>query len=259
MSTTKIMSAPARPLPRELDRAKERRGLGLGLGVLLLGNRVRDDARAGLHTPQAALDHRRPDRDREVAVAGGVEVADGAAVDPAPAALQRIDQLHRPDLGRPRERARRKTGGESIRRAGSIAETPADLGDQVLDVGELLDAGEADDLDGPDLADAPEVVARQVHEHDVLGALLGVRAQARRERLVLRRCAAAGRRPGDRPRLDLRPRQRTSISGEEPSTVASRVSRKKRYGDGLSARSARYTSNGSTPSRAVQRWEMTAW
>ena len=59
-----------------------------------------------------------PDRDRRVEVAVVAEVADRAAVQPAPLAFRGGDQLHRPDLRRAAQRAR---PGTPTRRASSAS------------------------------------------------------------------------------------------------------------------------------------------
>ena len=55
-----------------------------------------------------------PDGDRGVGVAGEVEVADDAAVQPAPGRLQLVDDLHRPRLRRPGQRAGREAGRHRV-------------------------------------------------------------------------------------------------------------------------------------------------
>jgi hypothetical protein len=69
-------------------------------------------------------------------------------------------------------------------------------------VREALDLRVAGDRDGADLAHAAEVVAREVDEHHVLRALLGIAGERGRQPLVLRRVRAAPDGAGDRPRLD---------------------------------------------------------
>ena len=67
------------------------------------------------------------------------------------------------------------------------------------DVGVALDHQRSFGLDRADLGDAADVVAAEVDEHDVLGALLGVGQQLGLERAVLgvvaprRRVPASGR------------------------------------------------------------------
>ena len=90
-----------------------------------------------------------------------------------------------------------------------------------------LDGHERLDLDGAVLAHAPEVVAAEVDEHDVLGALLLVREQVLGDRAVLLRVAAARAGAGDRARRRRARRSTvTSGSGEAPTTWKSSKSRK---------------------------------
>ena len=208
----------ARKRAAALDSASAYSFSGIGVG---------DDAGAGLDAPDPLLDDRRADRDRQVAVAGGVEVADRAAVDPPPRGFERVDELHGADLRRAGQRARpESTRPARPRRVRPAASAPADLGDEVLHVRELLDGRVARDAHAADLADAAQVVAREIDEHHVLGPLLGVGQQrARPARVLLRRRAARQRCPRSGRVSTSRPRQRTSISGEEPRTLASRVSR----------------------------------
>ena len=62
--------------------------------------------------------------------------------------------------------------------------SPVDLRDEVHDVRVALDLEQLGDADGARLADPAEVVARQVDEHQVLGALLLVALELVRERVV---------------------------------------------------------------------------
>ena len=73
-----------------------------------------------------------------------------------------------------------------------------DRGLEVHDVAVAADLHELDHLDGARLADPAEVVAAEVDEHHVLGALLGVGEQLGLQGGVLRRVAAARLGAGDR-------------------------------------------------------------
>ena len=64
-----------------------------------------------------------------------------------------------------------------------------------------LDGAERRHAHGARQADAREVVAREVDDHDVLGAVLGVRREVGRERRVEQRVVVARPRALDRPRL----------------------------------------------------------
>ncbi len=67
------------------------------------------------------------------------------------------------------------------------------------DVRVALDLLERGDLHGPRRGDAPEVVARQIDQHRVLGVLLGVPGQLGRQGAVLFGGLAARPRARDRP------------------------------------------------------------
>ena len=101
-----------------------------------------------------------------------------------------------------------------------------------------------------DLGDAPDVVAAEVHEHDVLGALLLVAPQLLGQPLIFVRRRPAPPRAGDRMRLDV-----PALDAHEhlrrgaDDRVAAPIRMKNMYGDGLMCRSARYTSNGDAVGR----------
>ena len=71
------------------------------------------------------------------------------------------------------------------------------------DVGVALDEHLLGDLDGADLGDAADVVAAEIEQHQMLGALLRIGQQVGGERLVLGRRCAAPARAGDRADGDL--------------------------------------------------------
>jgi len=68
----------------------------------------------------------------------------------------------------------------------------------------VLDLHQLGHLHGAEAADATEVVASEVHEHEVLGPLLLVGQEIARDRVVATPVVARPR-PRDRPRLDFRP------------------------------------------------------
>ena len=71
------------------------------------------------------------------------------------------------------------------------------------DVAEILDLAQLRDAHGTGIADAADVIAREIDEHGVLRAFLRVRREICRERRVLRRVFAALARTGDRISEDL--------------------------------------------------------
>ena len=89
------------------------------------------------------------------------------------------------------------------------------------------------------LADAAEVVAAEVDEHHVLGALLLVGEQVLGDPRVLGRVAPRGRVPAIGRVETWRPVTVSSGSGLAPAIWKSRKSRKYMYGLGLTTRSPR--------------------
>ena len=127
-------------------------------------------------------------------VAGVVGVEDGAAVDAAAGGLQFLDDLHGADFGRAGERSGGEAGAEGVDGGELRAELPSIVADQVHDVRVALDVHEICHLDGAVFADAADVVAAEVDEHDVLGAflLVGGASRARRRGRLLRSRRAGG-------------------------------------------------------------------
>ena len=110
-----------------------------------------------------------------------------------------------------------------------VAQFALDVGDDVHDVAVALDEEAVGHLDRADLGDAADVVAAEIEQHQMLGALLGVGEQLGGERGVLGRRLAAPARAGDR--ADARPcrsRTRTRISGLETTIWKPPKSRKQR-------------------------------
>ena len=79
-----------------------------------------------------------------------------------------------------------------------VAQLALDVGDDVHDVAVALDEEAVGHLDRADLGDAADVVAAEVEQHQMLGALLRIGEQFGGERLILGRRLAARPRAGDR-------------------------------------------------------------
>ncbi len=162
---------------------------------------------------RAVAEQRGADGDRGVGVAGEVQIADAAAVQTAPGRLQFVDDLHRAGLGGTGEGAGREARGEHVEGGAAGGHLAGDGGDDVHHVRVALDGHEVDHLDRAGLADPAEVVAAEVDQHQVLGALLGVGEEFLGERLVLLRGGPAVPGAGDgvdhrAPVLDLDQRLR---------------------------------------------------
>ena len=146
--------------------------LHLGLGV-----RVGHDPAPGLEVHLAVLDEARADVDAGVELARVGQVADGAAVGAALHGLDLVDDLHGADLGGARQRACGQRGAHRVHGADALAQRARHRRDDVHDVGVGLHGHELVHVHRAVLAHAPEVVAAEVHEHHVLGPLLGVGEQ----------------------------------------------------------------------------------
>ena len=100
-------------------------------------------------------------------------------------------------------------------------------------------------LHGAESGDATNVVAAEIDEHHVLGALLLVGAGAPPASAASSSgVAPRGRVPAIGRTVTRPPATRTSSSGELPTSSTPSSTRWYMYGDGLSARSARYSVAG---------------
>ena len=158
--------------------------------------RIGDDAPADPEVGSTAREHERSDRDRKLdATTSRVDPSERAAIHAAADGFQILDCLQHSRLGRAGDRRRRK------RRAHEVVETdvgpePAAHGThEVCEPGVGFDREERRDIDRSELADASEIVARQVDDHQVLGPVLLARAQ----------CRGVGGRAFDGSRLDRAP------------------------------------------------------
>ncbi len=112
--------------------------------------------------------------------------------------LELVDQLHGPDLRSAGEGAGRIAGGQDVDGVETGTHLADDRGDDVHDVREALDRAELDHPHGARLAHPAEIVAAEVDEHQVLGALLLAADQFGGELGVLGVGAPARSRAGDR-------------------------------------------------------------
>src|SRR6185437_15230879 len=186
-----------------LEGAHHGAGLVDALDVLLLRDRIGDHAGADLDLSHAAAQDDGTDEDAGAEIALVIEVEDAAAVGAAAGGFELLDDLHGADLGRTGEGAGGKTGGQGVEAVAAGAEQGADIGDQVLDVGVLLDAHQRGDGDGTDGGNAADVVAAEIHEHDMLSALFLVGEELAGEFGVEGFGGAAGAGASDGPVEDL--------------------------------------------------------
>ena len=150
-------------------------------------------------TPSQALlaaELERPDRDVQLEPRDRAREPDRPGVDAAGRALELGDHVHRRDLRRARDRPRRERGADGIAVADAVARArplTSETRCQTPVCGRA--SASAPTAIEPGTADAAEVVADEVDDHHVLGAvLLGGRA-ARRARRPRRGSAGRGRVP----------------------------------------------------------------
>jgi hypothetical protein len=168
-------------------------------GLLVLGIRraVVDDAGAGLEAEPPSAQGDAADDDREVHVSVEADVAGGPGVRTPREGLQLVDDLQRPDLRRTAHGAGGERGGDDVPGIESGVERSRDLADHVHHVAVALDDLALLHLHRARAADAADVVASEVDEHHVLGALLRVGRELGLERRVLGGGRAAHARAGD--------------------------------------------------------------
>ena len=100
------------------------------------------------------------------------------------------------------------------------AQAAAHVGDDVMHVRIRLGDHVLVHRHAAGFAHAPEIVALEVDQHDVLGAFLGMRDRARRCRADPARRSLARARAGDGPRRDLAALMRSSRSGDDEKSHA---------------------------------------
>src|SRR5690606_22766895 len=129
---------------------------GLELGLRELALRVtRLHESSAREVGDLAVDHgRRPDGDRQRRAPGTIEVAEGPAVQPARPALERLDELHGPDLRCARAASRREGRLPHFAQADLAGGAAADGADEVAESGVGLDGEELGQRARSDLRDA---------------------------------------------------------------------------------------------------------
>ena len=156
--------------------------------------------------PVAHDDHR-AQGDAGVHVAGEVNVPDGAGVGASTRRLEFVDDLHGPHLRRARHGPDRQRGPQCIESRPPRCEPTGNVRGDVHDVAVPLDRHHVGQFDTAEFSDSADIVATQIHEHDVLGPLLRIGQQLAFQRLIvfnrLTATARAGKRPiGDHAVLD---------------------------------------------------------
>ncbi len=160
--------------------------------MLVGGDGVGDDASSDSHVGLAVVQDEGADGDAEGGGAVGGDVADGSGVDAAGMGFEFADDLHGADLGGSGDGAAGEHGAEDLVEAGAGAEGGGDGGGHLQEGLVALDGEEVVDVDGPWETDAAEIVAEEVDDHDVLGAIFFVALESEGGELRLRRRRGRG-------------------------------------------------------------------
>ena len=170
----------------------EEAGFEEGFAVFVGGDGVGDDATAYAHVGLVVVKDEGADGYAEGGGAVGSDVADGTGVDAAGVGFELADDLHSADLGSSGDGAAGEEGGEDVVEGGAGAEGGGDGGGHLVEGLVALDGEEVVDVDGAGERDAAEVVAEEVDDHDVLGAVLFVVLEREGDGVVFDEVEAAG-------------------------------------------------------------------
>ena len=162
-----------------------------------------DDAAADAHLTRSPCEHDGADRDVELGVARGRDQADRAGIDAARLTLQFADDLHGANLRRAGDRAARKQRAQHVLEPHIGSELGDDAGGHLVHRAIGLDREQVGDLDRADLGNAAEIVAQEIDNHEILGALLFIDGEPGLEAGVFARRASPGRRALHRARRDV--------------------------------------------------------
>src|SRR5207342_281447 len=137
----------------------------------------------------------------EVHVAVAIEIAEGTGVRAATLAFELGDDLHAAHFRTAGDGTAGKYRADHLARCHAVAAPPTDVGNDVVHMRIALDRHQLVHAHAAGNADAAEVVALQVNQHHVLGALFGVADQFADARGIVI-AGKARARAGDRTRFD---------------------------------------------------------
>ena len=137
------------------------------------GDGIGDDAGADVEMDLAICDDGGADDNAELGFAIEPEIAESAGVRSTRDGFEFIDDFHGAEFGRAGDAAAGEAGAEGVEVGDAGTKAAFDGGDEVLDVGKSFEADEIGHLDGTEFADAAEVVAEEVSDHDQFGDFLG--------------------------------------------------------------------------------------
>jgi len=154
------------------DGSEKRACLVEALAVLADRVGVCHDSATYVHVGSILLYQQRSDDHREIEPTTQVEIAERAGVHRAPHRLDAVEDAHGRDLRRSRHRSGWKGGADEIDGV-AVAAKPSRDGRHHLEHGRVaLDRHQLGHRHAADLADPTEVVAHEIDDHQVLGAVL---------------------------------------------------------------------------------------
>src|SRR3569833_3637068 len=187
---------------RNLERRQQSAGFGAGLSDLPSRVGVSDDTPARAKPDLPSHHRHRTDQKVEVHRAVAVEIAEGAGLRAAPHALEVGNDLHAAEFRDASDGTPRKYRAHRFYRRYVRAQLPTDIRNDMVYVSVGLNGHQLIHMDRAGLANAPEIVALQVDEHDVLRTLFGVRGESRHFGYIVLGPATPGPGPRDGPRIN---------------------------------------------------------
>ena len=163
-----------------------------GLVVLVQGIAVRHHGPAHPQGGPAVLAHDGADDDAQIQGAPPVQVADGPRVHPALHRLQPVDDLQGLDLGGAGHAAPGVAGAHQVQGVAAGPQPGLHRADQLEHGGVILHRQQLGHLHGADARNPAQVVAHQIHDHQVLGPVLLAGGQLAAQAAVLFGGGAAG-------------------------------------------------------------------
>src|SRR5206468_3576980 len=164
---------------------------------------IRNYAAAGLNVGHTVFHQHGAKRDAGIKIAREIEVQNAAGINSAARALQLLDDFHGANFWRAGNGAGWKTSHQGVKTIHVFSQAAAEAGNQMHHMGVALDGEQLFGLHRAVIADAPEIVASKIDEHDVLGALLFAGQHFLFEALVLGFILAAPTRARDRAVKDV--------------------------------------------------------
>jgi hypothetical protein len=151
----------------------QRTGLEQALPVLLVVDRVRDDAAAAAQPHPATVELEGADGDVQLEPGQGAAVSDGAGIDLSWRRLKLMDDLDRPHLRGAGHRSGRESRAYEVAISAGSVERPVHIRDQMPHAGVRFCMQQPRDFHAACNAYPAEIVAHQIDDHHVLGPVLG--------------------------------------------------------------------------------------